>query len=264
MNRDEPRKKSYISRCKNFTVAWYISCWSAARITRSAEVIKREISGPRVCRVEEIRECATHRRESRAPSRMRELVGRLRSELLRRRSVALGSIRTRPPTPATRSTRRSVGRLYATREGREKPRGAARIRERHGRACDEDTKELAIERLDKNYRNAAFIARRRGSGGFSIVVVVVVDTTAQRQSWSLLSIESAERSILAREDDSCQKCGAASDRDMVYGGGFDMVETVSFDDFDSHYFSILCDFYINFLLCRFFFERMCYFMWKPV
>ncbi|KYN20486.1 hypothetical protein ALC57_07392, partial [Trachymyrmex cornetzi] len=34
----------------------------------------------------------------------------------------------------------------------------------------------------------------------------------------------------AREDDICQKCriGSEGQRDMVYGGGFDMVETVSF------------------------------------
>lgn len=208
-------------------VAWYISCWSAARITRSAEVIMREISGPRVRGDSRVRD---------APARIARAIAHARvsgSPALGIASAPLGSIRTRPPTPATRSTRRSVGRLHATREGREKPRGAARIRERHVRACDEDTEELAIERLDKNYRTETqrFIARRRGSGGFSIVVVVV-GTTAQRQSWSLLSIESAERSILAREDDSCQKCGAASDRDMVYGGGFDMVETVSFDDFE--------------------------------
>ena len=61
---------------------------------------------------------------------------------------------------------------------------------------------------------------------------------------SALSALRDRSSAIAREDDICQKCqiGSEGQRDMVYGGGFDMVETVSFEfymflNYVSSYFS---------------------------
>lgn len=92
----------------------------------SVEVIKREISGPRVCRVEEIRECATHRRKSRAPSRMRELVGRLRSELLRRRSVRFERAHQLPPRARRGGQSVDCTRRARVARNRDEPREFAR------------------------------------------------------------------------------------------------------------------------------------------
>jgi len=130
-----------------------------------------------------------------------------------------------------------------TRGPREAARRAARFREKQSRVRDEDEETIVIEQLDKNYRRKRIGRRGRGgSGGYSVVVVVVIGNHAKTiQIRSLLSIESAERSILVREDGSCQKCGVASKgkRDMVYGGGFDMVETVSFRFVSYIFYSIL-------------------------
>lgn len=60
---------------------------------------------------------------------MREFVGRARSGRLggaRALPAAFAAIRTRPPTPATRPARRSVGRSYATHEDRGGTRGNSR------------------------------------------------------------------------------------------------------------------------------------------
>lgn len=77
---------------------------------------------------------------------MRAFVGRARSGRARTFSAAFAVIRTRPPTPATRSARRSVGRSYATHEDREELAGIReRPRTRRGRREDARDREGAAD-----------------------------------------------------------------------------------------------------------------------